>query len=204
MAAIPTMKTKTNSRTVRVLMWNVTSQMADFLFNLSNVVLVIGALAVLLGTIGSFKMGAIRRHFDNEKLAPRYLTPSQIDELSEKLKSFAGMKADIVAYPYGHVDIIPLSGQLNILLQKANWNTKWFKAMGGGSCIGIAVQTKAGSDDNIELAANFVVEQLNSIGITTGRVEAFTDNEIPDGGIFGDLWDKNAVAPIRINIGTKP
>jgi hypothetical protein len=70
---MPSIQTEKNPKTKRVLMWNVSSPAADFLFSLSNVVLIVGAAAVLIGTIGSIKMGAVREYFadirisDNER-----------------------------------------------------------------------------------------------------------------------------------------
>jgi hypothetical protein len=54
-------------------MWDISPPLADVLFAWSNVVLIVGAAAVLIGTIGSIKIGAIREHFadlrisDNER-----------------------------------------------------------------------------------------------------------------------------------------
>jgi hypothetical protein len=50
-------------------MWNISSGAADFLFSLSNVVLVVGAAAVLIGTIGSIKMGAVREYFSDIRIS---------------------------------------------------------------------------------------------------------------------------------------
>jgi len=50
-------------------MWNISPPLADFLFNLSNVLLIIGAAIVLIGTIGSIKMGSIKEHFANERVS---------------------------------------------------------------------------------------------------------------------------------------
>jgi hypothetical protein len=69
MATNPTTNTLTKPKTVRVLMWDVTAPWVDFLFNVSNVVLIVGALAVLLGTIGAIAMGAAREQFANERIS---------------------------------------------------------------------------------------------------------------------------------------
>jgi hypothetical protein len=50
-------------------MWTVTEPTAGFLFNLSNVVLICGAVAVLIGTIGAFAMGAAKEQFANERIS---------------------------------------------------------------------------------------------------------------------------------------
>jgi hypothetical protein len=59
---------ETMSKTVKVLMWNVSSPMADRLFGASNWLLIAGVFAVCLGTIGSLTMGSVRYYFANERL----------------------------------------------------------------------------------------------------------------------------------------
>src|SRR5262249_45545719 len=56
-------------RTARFLMFSVTESVADFLFNLSNIVLILGAAAVLAGTIGAITMGLVKEQFSNERIA---------------------------------------------------------------------------------------------------------------------------------------
>lgn len=73
-------------RTVRVLMWDITSAWADFLFNLSNIILLIGALAVLLGTFGSIKMGAVREQFANERISANEAETARSIAESDKAK----------------------------------------------------------------------------------------------------------------------
>ncbi len=50
-------------------MWELSPSWADFLFDLSNIVLVFGAAAVLIGTIGSIKMAGIKEQFSNERIS---------------------------------------------------------------------------------------------------------------------------------------
>jgi hypothetical protein len=72
-------------RTVRVFMWNVSPSAADFLFDLSNVVLIIGAAAVLFGTIGSIKMGAAKEYFSNIRISDNERETAKANERAEKL-----------------------------------------------------------------------------------------------------------------------
>jgi hypothetical protein len=58
-----------NPNTVRLLMWTISSSWADFLFDVANVVLIVGAAIVLIGTIGSIKIAAIRDQFSNERIS---------------------------------------------------------------------------------------------------------------------------------------
>jgi hypothetical protein len=57
------------AKTKSILMWEVTSPWADFLFNVSNVVLIVGAAAVFIGSIGSIKMASVREEFSNERIS---------------------------------------------------------------------------------------------------------------------------------------
>jgi hypothetical protein len=50
-------------------MWDVSSALADSLFAWSNVVLIIGAAAVLIGTIGAIKMAAVKEHFADLRIS---------------------------------------------------------------------------------------------------------------------------------------
>ena len=54
---------------MRVLMWNVSSAWADLLFDVSNWILIGGAFAVFIGTIGSITMGTAKEYFANERLS---------------------------------------------------------------------------------------------------------------------------------------
>jgi hypothetical protein len=62
-------QTATKPRTVKVLMLTVTESLASSLFNWSQVILAVGAAAVLLGTIGAFAMGFAKEQFANERIA---------------------------------------------------------------------------------------------------------------------------------------
>ena len=50
-------------------MWEITSTLADRLFALSNLLLIAGAAAVLVGTIGSIVLSGVREQFTNERLS---------------------------------------------------------------------------------------------------------------------------------------
>jgi len=54
--------------TFRAFTWNVSSEQADFLFDLFNWILIIGAFAVFVGTIGAIKMGTARDFFADARL----------------------------------------------------------------------------------------------------------------------------------------
>jgi hypothetical protein len=97
-------------------MWEITSARADALFDLSNLILILGAVAVLVGTIGSIKMGGIREQFSNERIsstegetaraqlelerlkAPRSLSDEQIARIKEKISPFAGQQFGAITY----------------------------------------------------------------------------------------------------------
>ena len=56
-------------KTVRKLMLDFSLPMASFLYDLSNLLLLIGALAVALGTYGSIQMGSVKEQFADERIA---------------------------------------------------------------------------------------------------------------------------------------
>ena len=209
------MKTKTNPRTVRVLMWNVTSPMADFLFNLSNVVLVIGALAVLLGTIGSVKMGAVREQFSNERIsaneaeterakaeaykaqlaleqfkAPRSLTDEQVARISEKMRPFAGQRFGMITYWHVKEPSDFTKRIENDALIAAGWVSIEKFGVLVGMVTGVDVQLCEESDATTKNAANELVSALAAESITA------TTTIIRYGQTHKDL--------IRIQIGWKP
>jgi hypothetical protein len=61
--------TPTRATTVRLLMWEISSPLADRLFAVSNAVLIIGAAMVLIGTIGAIALSGIREQFSNGRLS---------------------------------------------------------------------------------------------------------------------------------------
>lgn len=62
-------ETTRSPNTVKVLMFDVSLPTASFLYDAFNVLLFIGAFAVAVGTYGSIKMGAIKEHFADERIA---------------------------------------------------------------------------------------------------------------------------------------
>jgi hypothetical protein len=68
MAANESPQTAAKQRTVKVLMFTVTESLAASLFNWSQIVLAVGAAAVLIGTIGAFAMGFAKEQFVNERI----------------------------------------------------------------------------------------------------------------------------------------
>lgn len=179
---------------MRVLMWNVTSHMADSLFNLSNVVLVIGALAVLLGTIGSIKMGAVREQFSNERISaneaeterakaeaykaqlaleqfksPRSLTDEQIARIREKMRPFAGQRFGIITY-WGVKEPSDFANRIGSdALIAAGWVSIDKFGVLVGMATGVEVQIDVESDETTKNAANELVSALaaENIAATT-------------------------------------
>lgn len=101
MAMGPSAQSERKPNIQRLLMWNVSPSMADSLFAWSNVVLVVGAAAVLIGTIGSIKMGAIREHFadirisENERATAQAVAESDIAKESAAKANAAAAEAQL-------------------------------------------------------------------------------------------------------------
>jgi hypothetical protein len=145
MATSENAKTISTPRTVKVLMLTLTEPWADFLFNLSNIVLIVGAAAVLIGTIGAIAMGGAKEQFSNERIsanetateeakaraleaqlalarykAPREISPEHRSEIAEAVKPFAGQAfSGMVASSVS--DARPLWASLVGILRNAGW-----------------------------------------------------------------------------------
>src|SRR5258706_661126 len=89
MASKAAASTPNSPRTVKMFMWNVSPSAADFLFDISNVVLIVGAAAVLLGTIGSIKMGAAKEYFSNIRISDNERDTSKANVRAAELEKEA-------------------------------------------------------------------------------------------------------------------
>jgi hypothetical protein len=70
-------------------MWNISSSAADALFAWSNIVLTVGAAAVLVGTIGSIKFAAVREHFADIRISDNERATKQAIADGDKAKAAA-------------------------------------------------------------------------------------------------------------------
>lgn len=70
-------------------MWSISSSQADNIFVASNWILIAGAFAVFVGTIGSITMGAAREYFANERLAANEVAVQRAKAESEIAKEGA-------------------------------------------------------------------------------------------------------------------
>jgi hypothetical protein len=62
-----------NKRSVRFLMFDVSSDGANFWFDISNVILFAGAVLVAMGTYGTIKFSGIKEKFSDERIAANEL-----------------------------------------------------------------------------------------------------------------------------------
>jgi hypothetical protein len=69
MAMTESTQTTKKPITVRLLMWDISSSLADRVFALSNLILVVGAALVLIGTIGAVVLSGVREQFSNERIS---------------------------------------------------------------------------------------------------------------------------------------
>src|ERR1700752_3885305 len=60
---------KNPPRTKMLSIFDISLPTANIIYTLSNVVLVLGALFVLLGTVGAFYSGGIRERFSDERIS---------------------------------------------------------------------------------------------------------------------------------------
>jgi hypothetical protein len=76
-------------KTKRVLMLDVTSAQADLWFDISNIVLVVGAIAVALGTLGAIQMSGVREHFADVRISENEAKTAQARADAEAAKERA-------------------------------------------------------------------------------------------------------------------
>ncbi len=75
-------------------MWNLSSPLADTLFAWSNVILIFGAALVLIGTIGSIKLAAVREHFADIRISDNESATKQAIAESDVAKADAARAAE--------------------------------------------------------------------------------------------------------------
>jgi len=144
-----------------------------------------------------------------EKLSPRSLSPEQQETMRAALSRFKGTKVDIIAYTEGSTpDTFRLANALAVTFASASWEPRLWTSLGGPvSVTGILVGTKDGSDANTEEAADAIILALKSERIDAARWEqqfkTGAASEVPGGGVSGPPWDANAVASIRLLVGSK-
>ena len=137
-----------------------------------------------------------------EKLAPRTLTTEQRESLRARWATFAGASADIVVYPAGTNDIIPLSDVIRSILEKAHWSVRQWTSLGGQYVLGVGVAVRAGSDQKVESDVHAIVNGLNAVGIVAAITAPLTTDDFPTPAVGPP--PVGHIAPIRIYIGTKP
>jgi hypothetical protein len=88
-AKMPSMQIDKKPNTKKLFMWNVSSGTADFLFSISNFILVLGAAAVLIGTIGAIKLASIREAFTDLRISDNERETSNANVRAKELENEA-------------------------------------------------------------------------------------------------------------------
>lgn len=145
------------------------------------------------------------------RLAARTIPQQAHDAFVPLLRAAGSFRADVFAYAEGSTpDTAPFGQSLWSILNEAGWTAKYWATIGGAGVVrGIVVITREGSSDEIEHAADVLVNGLRAAEIAASKWgEHFKTNEAKEipgtAGVTGPNWDANDVAPIRILIGTKP
>jgi hypothetical protein len=97
MATIQGNDTTNKPITVRVLMFDVSPSWASFLYDIFNLVLFAGAVAVAIGTYGSIKMGAVKERFSDIRIAENEAETARANEAAAQAKEGAAKAAADVA-----------------------------------------------------------------------------------------------------------
>jgi hypothetical protein len=67
----------------RIFMFSLSSEEASFWFDFSNIILLVGALLVLVGTYGAFKTGSIKERFSDERASSNELLTASANKLPQ-------------------------------------------------------------------------------------------------------------------------
>lgn len=135
-----------------------------------------------------------------ERLAPRFLTTEQQNELSEKLKKFAGQNLDIFAFG-DTPEIIRITYLVNSALISAGWITRAWTVTAGPTVSEIIVLLRKESAPDTSDAAIALANELLNHKFAT-KLIIVTDDKFPAGNLYGrSTPDK--IAPIRLYIGAK-
>jgi hypothetical protein len=229
MASTDSIKTIEKPRTVRLFMWDVSSSAADRLFAISNVVLIVGAAAVLIGTIGAIITSGIREQFSNERIsanerataeanaralsaelalakfkAPRSLSANQLTAIRAAVAPFPNVAIDIWAA--GEAPDLPsLISTLSTALEKApvSWRPIRWTWTGIGAVIGAQILVKQGADDTIINAAKALGAVLEGTDLPAD-VAIWPGDWTKFGGMLNGPPFSADRAQIRLVIGSKP
>lgn len=166
MVTAPSVHTERKPSAQRLFMWNISPSLADSLFAWSNVVLVAGAAAVLIGTIGSIKIGSIREHFADTRISENERATAQANLEAEKIKAVVAWRtipSDLASalesalatkpgavnlrYTDGDPEALYLAIQISRILEEAKWQIGAGSLKPGNAIIfGIMLPDTAGPD----------------------------------------------------------
>src|SRR5262249_5020482 len=138
-----------------------------------------------------------------EKIAPRWLSTQQQQELGDRLSQFRGIAAQMWIFPAGTADTSPLANLLAEIFKSAGWFPERAISVAGQANPGIRVSPRAGTD-GVEPARALVEYLRDSAGIDAVMVDPFNDDEPLLPAVTGS--DPRPAVPftIRMAIGTKP
>jgi hypothetical protein len=169
--------TSNNKPTVRVLTVNVSSALADTLFNVSNVVLAVGALLVFAGTVGTIAMGLAKEHFAEVRLAENETETKRAVADSDLAKEGAAKAGVEVA-------------KANEAIAKANERANSLEAEAAKSRERAAQLEKGVAEANARAAeAQLALEQFKAPRwITDAQHSSFVSNLGRFQGTSVDIW----------------
>ena len=112
-----------------------------------------------------------------DQLAPRRLDEKAGAAIRDRLTAFSGMRLDMIVCgePF---DILEFSPQLYKSLTDAHWKVTPWTTIGNDLVVrGVAIETRSGSDQTIEFAADALIAVLNKHNITAARKPSFSTGE---------------------------
>ena len=138
-----------------------------------------------------------------ERLAPRSITPQQVQKLVEAISEFSGTDAAVMVAGETQ-EIGGVAKAVVAMLRIARWKSDSWIWTGIGPFVGINVAVKPAASQAEENAAEALVKALHEAGLEAQRFTWPPANWDSFGGMLNGppQWDK--AAPIRIVIGAKP
>ncbi|HEX5425532.1 MAG TPA: hypothetical protein VFW94_18420 [Candidatus Acidoferrales bacterium] len=132
------------------------------------------------------------------RLAPRSLTPVQMNELTKSLSPFGGQTVGIFIFGTS-AEVVGITEQISEVLTRAKW-TVHFGTAAAGAARGILIGTDSPPSSSTGEAVLALSNALKSVGLSCS-VYPITQMPLP-GAIMNT--NMNMKEPIRVFVGNKP
>lgn len=136
--------------------------------------------------------------------APRWINDAQLAALVARLNQFQGVAADVWLLHGSSADAAPLAARLSSALSASGWRVGMSNLMGGPSATGIVVAIRRTPSAADQAAAVALVDELNSIGLTTSLQTGVTNDPVTTLGAFVGSSHSGSPSDLWVLVGSKP